>query len=179
MATIKFKRGSGVPTGLTAFEAAWDTSLGRFFIHNGTTATWIGARIDPDTALAGNCAFFVPTQNAVKTYIDNQFAGGAVSSINGVTGAVSILAGSGISVIPPTGSAKGITIANIGVLSINGSTGTLTNVAFTNIAQTFTALQSFSSGISAAGSGSTFNSAVYATGTIRTEGIFRGATLTT
>jgi hypothetical protein len=167
MATIKFKRGSGVPTGLTAYEAAWDTSLGRFFINNGTTATWIGARIDPDTTLVGNCAYFVPTQNAVKTYVDNQVAGGAVSSVDGVTGAVDLLAGTGISITVPTGAAKGITIA------VNS------NVALLDTAQTFTALKSFSAGISAAGSGSTFNSAVYATGTIRTEGIFRGATLTT
>lgn len=90
MATIKFKRGSGVPTGLTAYEAAWDTSLGRFFIHNGSTATWIGARIDDSTSLggAGVCAYYVPTQLAVKTYVDNQVAGGAVSSVNGLTGAV-------------------------------------------------------------------------------------------
>ena len=90
MAVIKFKRGSGVPTGLTAFEAAWDTSAGRFFINNGSTAVWIGARIDSATDLgaAGSCAFFVPTQLAVKTYIDNQVAGGAVSSVNGLTGAV-------------------------------------------------------------------------------------------
>lgn len=37
------------------------------------------------------------------------------------------------------------------VISINGITGIITNVAFTNIAQTFSGLQSFSTGISAAG----------------------------
>ena len=154
MATIKFKRGSGVPTGLTAYEAAWDTSLGRFFIHNGTTATWIGARIDPDTSLVGNCAYFIPTQNAVKTYIDNQVAGGAVSSVDGVTGAVDLLAGTGISITNPTGAAKGITLA------VNS------NVALLDTAQTFTALKSFTAGISA----STINTLVFGIGNSATAG---------
>ena len=63
----------------------------------------------------------------------------------GVTG---IVAGSGISVSGQTGN---VTISNTGVLSVNGSTGTITNVAKTNVAQTFTQQQSFASGISAAG----------------------------
>jgi hypothetical protein len=151
MATIKFKRGSGQPTGLTAYEPAWDTANGRFFINDGSTAVWIGARIDNNTSLAGNCAFAVPTQNAVKTYVDNQVAGGAVSSIDGVTGAVDLIAGSGLSITNPTGSGKGITLTNIGVLSVNGSTGTITNIAVTNAAQTFTGLQTFTNGISAFG----------------------------
>ena len=40
---------------------------------------------------------------------------------------------------------------NSHVSSVNGATGAITNVAFTNIAQTFSGLQSFSTGISAAG----------------------------
>jgi hypothetical protein len=57
-----------------------------------------------------------------------------VSSFNGKTGAVQ------------------------GVSSINGNTGAITNVAFTNTAQTFTGLQTFSSGIS--GSGATFGGSI-------------------
>jgi hypothetical protein len=219
MATIKFKRGSGVPTGLTAYEAAWDTSLGRFFIHNGTTATWIGARIDPDTTLVGNCAYFVPTQNAVKTYVDAQVAGGAVSSINGATGTISILGGTGISIVTNTAN-KGITVSVSSLVALTDKVNTFTDsqiiqgsaktlqvqdsissdyilldpnsntinyfdngtssllsikaggfgnntitlpgssgtVALREIAQTFTALQNFSSGISA--SGGTFSGRV-------------------
>lgn len=95
-----------------------------------------------------------------------------VSSFNGHTGAVqgvsAAVAGSGISVSGATGS---VTITNTGVLSfngktgaiqgvssINGSTGAITNVAFTNVAQTFTAAQSFSAGIS--GSGATFGGSI-------------------
>lgn len=152
MATIKFKRGSGVPIGLTAYEAAWDTSLGRFFIHNGSTATWIGARIDDSITLggAGVCAYYLPTQLAVKTYVDNQVAGGAVSSINGITGAVNFYAGSGLS-ISSSSSLKGITYTNTGVLSIDGSTGAITNVARTNTTNSFSALQTLSQGLVVSG----------------------------
>lgn len=131
MATIKFRRGSGQPTGLTAFEPAFDTLNNRFFINNGSTALWVGARIDNDNSLggAGASGFVLPTQLSVKTYVDNQFAGGAVTSVDGVTGAVDLLAGTGISITTPTGSAKGITVSNTGVLSFNGSTGAVQGVS--------------------------------------------------
>jgi len=124
MATIKFKRGSGQPAGLTAYEPAWDTTNNRFFINNGSTALWVGAKIENDINLggAGSSGFVIPTQFAVKTYVDNVVAGGAVASINGLTGAV-------------------------------------TGVAFLGTAQTFTQLQSFSAGISAAG-GVTFRNGI-------------------
>ena len=144
MAIIKFKRGSGVPTGLTAYEAAWDTSLGRFFINNGSTAVWIGARIDDVTTLggAGACAYFVPTQLAVKTYVDAQVAGGAVSSINGVTGSVSLGAGSGIS-IASSAAAKGITFSNTGVLAIQAGSGLSSSGQTGNVTLTNTGVLTF------------------------------------
>jgi 3-deoxy-D-manno-octulosonate 8-phosphate phosphatase KdsC-like HAD superfamily phosphatase len=74
----------------------------------------------------------------------------SVASLNGVTGAVNLFAGTGLSVASST-SIRGITFTNTGVLSIDGATGAITNVARTNVGQTFTALQSFSSGISASG----------------------------
>lgn len=49
--------------------------------------------------------------------------GGGVSSLNGLTGALSLAAGSGIGVTP---SGTTITLANAGVLSLQGSTGALT-----------------------------------------------------
>jgi hypothetical protein len=146
MATIKFKRGSGQPTGLTAYEPAWDTTNNRLFINNGTTAMWIGAKVDNDTTLVGNCAFTIPTQNAVKTYVDSQVAGGAVTSVNGSTGAVTIGGGTGISITTSTAT-RGVTIFNAGVLSVNGNTGAVTNVAFTNTTNSFSAQQTFTSGV--------------------------------
>jgi hypothetical protein len=65
-----------------------------------------------------------------------------VSSFNGKTGAiegVSFISGStGISLSGSTGS---VNIINTGVLSVNGSTGAITNVARTNISNTFTTTQ--------------------------------------
>jgi len=152
MATIKIRRGSGQPaiggSGLTAYEPAWDTVNNRLFINNGSTAMWIGAAVIQDTSLSGNCTWTIPTQNSVKTYVDNQVAAGAVTSVNGATGAVTIAGGTGISILT-SAAARGLTIFNAGVLSINGNTGAISNVAFTNTAQTFNALQSFSSGLSA------------------------------
>lgn len=61
--------------------------------------------------------------------------------------------GTGPVTITNTGvlSFNGKTGAIQGVSSINGSTGAITNVAFTNTAQSFSALQTFASGISASG----------------------------
>jgi hypothetical protein len=92
----------------------------------------------------------------VLKYSSGVWVNDSVSNLNLVSAAV---AGSGINVSGATGS---VTITNTGVLSfngntgavqgvssINGSTGAITNVAFTNVAQTFSALQSFSVGVSA------------------------------
>jgi hypothetical protein len=140
MATIKFRRGSGQPTGLTAYEPAWDSTNNRFFINNGSTALWVGAAIDTSTTLSGNCAYTLPTQNAVKTYVDNQIASGlcsgAVASLNGATGAITIAGSTGITITTST-AARGITV------SINSDVATRTG------GNTFTGIQVFTSGLSA------------------------------
>jgi hypothetical protein len=55
-------------------------------------------------------------------------------SFNGSANITVVTAGSGISV-------TGTAVANTGVLSVNGSTGAITNVAVTNAAQSFSAAQ--------------------------------------
>lgn len=74
-----------------------------------------------------------------------------VTSFNGLTGAVqgvsAAVAGTGISVSGATGA---VTITNIGVQSFNGLTGAVTGVTVGG-ENTFTALNSFNAGISAAG----------------------------
>lgn len=84
-----------------------------------------------------------------------------VRTFNGLTGTVSgvggVAAGTGISVSGATGSS--ITIGNQGVLSFNGLTGAVSGVT-TSVANTFTALQTFSVGIS--GAGATFGGQVNA-----------------
>jgi len=92
------------------------------------------------------------------TFSGNIFAPNIVNSFNGSTGAVqgvsAAVAGTGISVSGATGS---VTITNTGVQSFNGLTGAVTGVTAGG-ANTFTALNSFGAGISAAG-GVTFSGA--------------------
>ena len=125
MATIKIKRGTTAPTGLTAGEPAFRTDTDQFYIHDGTSAVWVGAGITTGD-ISNNSAILIPTQSAVKTYVDSNIAGGAVTSVSGVTGAVLIGAGTGITL---STSSKTITITNTGVHSFNGSTGA---VSFSN-----------------------------------------------
>lgn len=99
--------------------------------------------IDPTadrTIYLPNASGTIALDNSVVTTFN-----GKTGAIHGVTG---IYAGTGISVSGNTGN---VTITNVGVLSINGITGIITNVATTNTTQTFTQLQSFSAGISASG----------------------------
>ena len=180
MATIKIRRGTTdpitlAPAGVTAGEPIFNTVLNKLFVHNGTTGIWVGAEVDNGITL-GSSQTKIPTQYAVKTYVDNNLASGAVTSINGVTGAASVRAGTGISVTPGTDPDKGITITNIGVQSavggtgisvsgatgavtftntgvqsLNGSTGAVTNVARTNEGNTFSVQQVMNAGITVGG----------------------------
>ena len=153
MATIKIKRGSTDPiislgpAGLTAGEPAFNTTLQKLFVHNGSTAIWVGAQIDNDTTLAGNSAIRIPTQFAVKSYVDSQVAGGAVSSIAGITGAITLIGGGTYGVTYDINvTAKTLTVRNIGVtaavagsgISVSGATGTVTisNTGVTGITGT-------------------------------------------
>lgn len=64
-----------------------------------------------------------------------------VSSIRGLTGAVGITNGSGIGL---SVSGQTMTFSNTGVLSIDGGTGAITNVAKTNVDNVFSASQTIS-----------------------------------
>ena len=80
------------------------------------------------------------------------------------TSVASAVAGTGISVSGATGA---VTITNTGVQTFNGTTGAVTGVTVGG-ANTFTALQTFSAGISA--SGATFSSNVYMAGDLVVTG---------
>ena len=125
MATIKFRRGTSYPNGLTAGEPAFRTDTDQLYVHDGVTAIWVGALISTGDLSTGS-TLTVPTQSAVKTYVDANIAGGAVTSVSGVTGAVLLGAGTGITL---STASKTITITNTGVHSFNGSTGA---VSFSN-----------------------------------------------
>jgi hypothetical protein len=70
-----------------------------------------------------------------------------VNSVNGLTGVLIVSGGTGMSVLS---GGKGITLVNTGVLSFNGLTGAVTGVT-TSVANIFGPVQTFNSGISAAG----------------------------
>jgi hypothetical protein len=135
MAQIKIKRttGSTPPTGLTFGELAYVQGIKSVYIGQtgGDPALRIGAEVDTSTSL-GTSDNKIPTQNAVKTYIDNNVAAGAVASLNGLTGAVFLGAGTGIQLAI---AGKGITLTNTGVqslagtsnqISVSGATGAVT-----------------------------------------------------
>ena len=120
MSTIKVKRttGSTTPTGLTFGEPAFVDGLNSFYVtkDNGTSVR-VGAEVDTSTAL-GSSDNKIPTQLAVKTYVDGAIGGGAVSTIEGLTGAVNLEAGTGIAIVT---AGQDITFTNVGVQSVSGT----------------------------------------------------------
>lgn len=91
MATIKFKRGITGPSGLTLAEPAWDYANNKLFLGVTSSAVWVGSEIDNDSTLFSNSQTKIPTQYAVKTYVDS-ISVNYVSSINGATGAITNVA---------------------------------------------------------------------------------------
>lgn len=157
MATIRVKRStlSAAPNGLTFGEPAFVDGINSFYItKNDGTSLRVGAEVDTNAAL-GTSNNKIATQGAVKSYVDGVVSGGAglVSALNGITGSITIVPGTAISVSAVN---KIITINNTGVTSINGLTGAVTNVARTSTTNTFTPLQTFDAGIQS--TGATFSS---------------------
>lgn len=77
---IKIKRktaSAGAPTGLTVGEPAVNLFNNSFYVVNGSgTAITFGAEVDSNASL-GSSDNKIPTQKAVKTYVDNFNAGSA------------------------------------------------------------------------------------------------------
>ena len=136
MSTIRIKRttGSTTPTGLTFGEPAYVQGLKSLYIGQtaGDPAIRIGAEVSTDATFTSSSDNKIPSQLAVKTYIDNSVAGGAVGSVNGATGAITIAAGTAIGIAT---SGQTITVLNTGVqsltgtanqISVSGATGAIT-----------------------------------------------------
>jgi hypothetical protein len=160
MATqLTFRRGTSEPTqasGLTLGEPAFNTTLNTLHIGRGAgiTATWVGAQISGlSTGIAAGLTTQVPTMSAVKDYVASTTSG--VATLNSLTGAVTLAAGTNIGVTTASGS---ITVTNQGVRTFNGATGAVTGASLG--ANTFTALNTFNAGITTAfiyaSTGSTF-----------------------
>lgn len=124
MATIKFKRGTTGPTGLTLGEPAWDYVNDRLFIGITSSAIWVGAEITGGDVGIGS-TLMVPTQSAVRTYVLANAGVAGVTSINGLTGPITFTGSQAIG-ITVNAATRTITINNTGVTSINGRTGPIT-----------------------------------------------------
>jgi hypothetical protein len=77
--------------GITFGELAYSDLNGKLFVgRDNGTALWIGAGVT-DTSIATNSQYLVPTQSAVKTYVDGVVGGGSVvNSINATGGTITI-----------------------------------------------------------------------------------------
>lgn len=80
---IKIKRktsASGKPTNLTVGELAVNLVDNAFYIHTGAEAITFGCEVDTNITLASNSDNKIPTQKAVKSYVDNFNTGSAFQS---------------------------------------------------------------------------------------------------
>ena len=129
MSIIRIKRTdtSTTPTGLTFGEMAYVQGIKSLYMGQtaGDPALRIGAEVDTSTSL-GTSNNKIPTQGAVKAYVDSAVGGGAVGTVNGLTGAVVIAPGTAIGI---STAGQNITVTNTGVQSFNGSTGAVTGVS--------------------------------------------------
>ena len=81
-----------VPTGLTFGEIAYSDLNGKFHIGKGDgTSLWIGAQITAGD-ITTNSQYIIPTQSAVKSYVDEAIGGGSgvVNTVNATGGAITI-----------------------------------------------------------------------------------------
>jgi hypothetical protein len=155
MSTIKIKRttGSTTPSGLTFGEPVYVQGLKSLYIGQtgGDPAVRVGAEVDTNTSL-GSSDNKIPTQLAVKTYVDAAIVAGgggftlAASSgtpqtITNGTDTLTIAAGSGISTT--AGATDTVTIANTGVTGAVAGTGISVSSQTGNITITNTGVQSF------------------------------------
>lgn len=140
---------------------AWDV----YSTVSGNVVTQLNGLTGGVTLAAGSNITLIPSGNTITINSSGGGSGGGicgpyvisfngltgtvtgVSSIRGLTGVVGITNGSGIGL---SVSGQTMTFSNTGVLNIDGSTGAITNVARTNVTNNFTAIQSFSAGLSAA-----------------------------
>jgi hypothetical protein len=151
MATIRVKRstGSTAPSigGITFGEPAFVDGINSLYIaKNNANIVRIGAEVSGATAL-GASDDKIPTQNAVKTYVDAALAGvgSVVFSTIAVSGQSNIVAdttgdtltfaaGTGITLTTDAGSDT-LTIGNIGVTSLSGTSNEIEVSASTGSVQ--------------------------------------------
>lgn len=176
-----------VKNSVTSGSAPAGLSLGEIAVNITDRKIFFGNAVESAVAVYDRNAHVLSFNGSTGAVTFNNY----VASVNGITGAVGITAGSNITItqsgltltISSTSGASGVTGATGAtgatgpmptdyVISINGSTGAITNVARINEGNTFTARQVMNAGITSAGlyitSGSTFDSTIAATSTTNT-----------
>ena len=133
--TILRSTGTDIPTGLTFGELAYSDLNGKLFVgKNDGSSLWVGAGITAGS-IATNSDYLVPTQSAVKAYVDGVVGGGSVvNTFNGSGGAITLTGDSGaISNLQSTTSNKitaRLASASVtGVASFNSAYLTVSNGA--------------------------------------------------
>jgi hypothetical protein len=133
--TILRSTSTDIPTGLTFGELAYSDLNGRLFVgKNDGSSLWVGAGITAGS-ISTNSDYLVPTQSAVKTYVDGVVGGGSVvNTFNGSGGAITLTGDSGaISNLQSTTSnkitARLATASLTGVASFNSTYLTVSNGA--------------------------------------------------
>jgi len=176
-------------SGLTLAEPAFNTTLHTFHIGlgHGITAEWVGAPISGLSAeIAAGITYKTPTLKAVKDYVtDYVTAVNGVLTVNGFAGGVTLNAGTALGL---TSSSGNITLTNLGVQSFNGLTGTVQGVSswngqtgavsFSNYVVSFNGLTGTVGGVCAAEANTftavqTFNSGVTMASTLDVTGVAR------
>ena len=104
--TIQILRSTSTdtPTGLTFGELAYSDVNGKLFVgRTGGASLWVGTGITTGS-ISTNSATLVPTQSAVKTYVDGVVGGGSVvNSLNGTGGAITITGDGGSQLVTVSG----------------------------------------------------------------------------
>jgi len=92
--TIQILRSTAtdVPTGLTFGELAYSDLNEKLFVGDAAgNSIWIGAQVTAGN-ITTNSQYFIPTQSAVKSYVDGAIGGGSgvVNTVNATGGAITI-----------------------------------------------------------------------------------------
>jgi hypothetical protein len=128
------------PGGISAAGATF-SSLVRFNAGISSAGGTFSSLVRFNAGISAAGGTFSGTQTFINgaTFTGNISAPNIVNSVRGLTGAVGITNGSGIGL---SVSGQTMTFSNTGVLSIDGGTGAITNVARTNVDNIFSASQS-------------------------------------
>ena len=133
------------PSGLTFGELAYSDLNGKFFVgRNNGTALWVGAQVTSGTITSDpGAAYLVPTQSAVKSYVDGVVGGGSVvNSVNGSSGAITLTGdGGAISNVQTNGAnvvrARLATTGVTGVASFNNTRFTVSAAGAVDLAAAY------------------------------------------